>query len=679
MRYGAKRILALLLAAGLLLSLGGAAAESGDSEAALRTRLVLRARRDAAAFFRGDYDGDGRAEAFALTGRETGDAPAYEGELWFVSEAGAELLQEGRAYERLGADGRPGAVLFCAEEGYGGSGSTSHLWCVRDGRAQSLGISGLSGFTYAGGDDFYAYPSAFDAASDGTGHTWKRYYYHYDPQSGLREYGGIGIDREQLLACAGAAEILAALDGWEVGEIYCRGNGVINVNLYRRDGDVTRNDNLTLLYDGTGVTDTGERFGGVYRAANTPEIADYPDGFAAPAGGSAAPDPAAALEPFAFDRLSAQVVSGSGMTESDGLQRFRIALRPGVYSGGSEGFYEKWVTAEGVLAEALLDLDGDGADELLTCSPFLDDDSGYAWADVSVSAPEADGFRERARLDRAASLAPMGSSFVRLVEVDGAPRILTGYADIGDGAVADVALYLYGYDGEALQLEGAAMASSYGPSWAALGSVPPAREDDLYESAALYCYDGDASLLGELGLIPGENFFAVRAGTEYDPDLPWAQQLHYDGFEMLNEAFAPAGVRVEYAVSPENYCESVAVTGGRAVLVAGVAWEEDHGVILLDLCTSLDHRPGAPSGTYVPPGEGEGDEVPYGPARGHATGDVRLRGEPNLQGAELGIIPNGAEVALLGGTATDERGVDWYLVEYGGITGWASSKYVVPD
>ncbi|MBR1441139.1 MAG: hypothetical protein IJ589_07945, partial [Lachnospiraceae bacterium] len=73
------------------------------------------------------------------------------------------------------------------------------------------------------------------------GHTWKNYYYYYDPEAGdFREYGAADITEEDLKAAVGfdlAEEIRG--EGFTVDSIIRRDNGIINVNysLTAKDDD----------------------------------------------------------------------------------------------------------------------------------------------------------------------------------------------------------------------------------------------------------------------------------------------------------------------------------------------------------------------------------------------------------------------------------------------------------
>lgn len=58
------------------------------------------------------------------------------------------------------------------------------------------------------------------------------------------------------------------------------------------------------------------------------------------------------------------------------------------------------------------------------------------------------------------------------------------------------------------------------------------------------------------------------------------------------------------------------------------------------------------------------------------TGDqVNVRKAPNLDGAKLGVVVKGDTLTYTGTTSTDDRGVRWFSVNYGGKDGWVSERY----
>lgn len=57
------------------------------------------------------------------------------------------------------------------------------------------------------------------------------------------------------------------------------------------------------------------------------------------------------------------------------------------------------------------------------------------------------------------------------------------------------------------------------------------------------------------------------------------------------------------------------------------------------------------------------------------SGDSWIRSGPGLSYDKLGLLGEDDSAEYLGSTSTDSRGVDWYRVRFGSITGWVSSRY----
>ena len=267
----------------VLLPLWGRAAEDReDSEESLRWLLSEETgREDFAVFEYGDYDGDGLYEAFAFQGKKSEDG-FYIGQLWYVSPIRCQplLVDEDYQFLSLKKIGVGAPMLFRAEQSYGGSKSRSFLWGVS--RSQAVDLSdrhyeGVTSGEIAG--EFYMYLSAFDIMTDGTGHTYKPYYFFLDDDLVMKEYGGIEISEQDLRMFKGADEILAEREGkgYRLINIIYRANHIININF--RDG--SRNRYVTVRYDDDSVTFI-EEDDGHYEPAGNPSIAVYPEGFVQP-------------------------------------------------------------------------------------------------------------------------------------------------------------------------------------------------------------------------------------------------------------------------------------------------------------------------------------------------------------------------------------------------------------
>ena len=111
---------------------------------------------------------------------------------------------------------------------------------------------------------------------------------------------------------------------------------------------------------------------------------------------------------------------------------------------------------------------------------------------------------------------------------------------------------------------------------------------------------------------------------------------------------------------------SATYLGQSSVDSRGVAWYKiSYGGVTGWVSSRYTTLTGSGSYSY-----GTGSGTVYG-----SSGDSYIRSTPSLYGSELGTLPQGASAAYLGQTSVDNRGVAWYMISYGGITGWVSSMY----
>lgn len=234
-----------------------------------------------------DYDDDGESEAFIIT-KKTKEVQS----LWFSGRQEVKRIATATIWtlESTGicpVDARQ--KLFVAEGSYGGSGSWSYCCYVKNGKPILVKRAG-EGLKQISGRDFAIFPSAFDSMYDGQehyylGHTCKEYYLKWTGTKFV-EYEGKELSIGKLKQYRGAGRYLRQVDrlGYQIGKIYLRQNGIINVNVSKRDAD-TKDidyDNFTLQVKGRGVTlkikdKKGSNilqrsgYGGIYRAKGFPK------------------------------------------------------------------------------------------------------------------------------------------------------------------------------------------------------------------------------------------------------------------------------------------------------------------------------------------------------------------------------------------------------------------------
>ena len=242
---------------------------------------------------RGDFDGDGAEEAFYLGGGYY-DNYLYAGQtiytqLWYADATGAMRLETANSenFSDIRVYDVGERSILCVEDNFATTSET-HVWMVRDGQPERVHFSNgqqPGSIRQEDGLDFRFTFDAYDAFGDGSGHTRKTYYMYWNGD-GFTEYGGMRISEEQLRAVEGASPWLdaALAAGGELGEIYYRENGIVNVNYTLPDG--RENKNLTLrITDGVARLDYWQEEtledsdqGGVYLASVLDE-ASFPSSF----------------------------------------------------------------------------------------------------------------------------------------------------------------------------------------------------------------------------------------------------------------------------------------------------------------------------------------------------------------------------------------------------------------
>ena len=277
-------------------------AEAADAESMIEKVLTTAGadRSDVHDYKIADFDGDKAAEAFVYVGTEVDpEWSTCSGAVWFVDGDTCESVIELEIFYVDGEDVIStvdvGERIYAHVREEYTTSLVSYLYYVEDNRIQESCISGRGSFFEPDYVDGYGISlSAYDgmvdyevgAEDEGmyTGHTWKHYYFYYDAAAGdFAEYVGTPISERELAEACGEDLAGAIRDaGYEVGEIYKRDNGIINVNYSKtteNDGAInveyhnaTYNMNTKQYADpwdaGTNTWE-GSDFGGTYLAGIT--------------------------------------------------------------------------------------------------------------------------------------------------------------------------------------------------------------------------------------------------------------------------------------------------------------------------------------------------------------------------------------------------------------------------
>lgn len=187
-----------------------------------------------------DFDGDGTDELFAVYGKDRFGTLWYANanEAWNIYPANEEW-GEFRTAE-VGGD-----TLILTERLYATDNVT---YCFRVENGSPIGIDTFNAgsLTQTNGAEFTGIKSTYDFCTDGTGHTWKPYWFYYE-NGEFREHLGHSILYENFKDnFGGVSEEFAYLQPY-FDEIEAE-NGVIT-NVIVRDNGIT-NINYKIVEDG---------------------------------------------------------------------------------------------------------------------------------------------------------------------------------------------------------------------------------------------------------------------------------------------------------------------------------------------------------------------------------------------------------------------------------------------
>ena len=162
-------------------------------EKELESLLLENVSKDILSFYCEDYEANGTFEAFALVGEVVRDSVGdiYEGELWFVNDRGAEKVSEEESYWSKNELIEFDKYTFLLQSRFFVTSDLVIIWSVKDGKPHKEDISEQGCFfKQHNGIEFTMAHSAYDMSIDaiddkqesfGIGHTYKEYYFYFDP------------------------------------------------------------------------------------------------------------------------------------------------------------------------------------------------------------------------------------------------------------------------------------------------------------------------------------------------------------------------------------------------------------------------------------------------------------------------------------------------------------------
>lgn len=180
-----------------------------------------------------DFDGDGTDELFAVYGKDRFGTLWYANanEAWNIYPANEEW-GEFRTAE-VGGD-----TLILTERLYA-TGNVTYCFRVENGSPIGIDTFNTGSLTQTNGAEFTGIKSTYDFCTDGTGHTWKPYWFYYE-NGEFREHLGHSILYENFKDnFGGVSEEFAYLQPYfdeikaesgVITDIIVRDNGIVNIN-----------------------------------------------------------------------------------------------------------------------------------------------------------------------------------------------------------------------------------------------------------------------------------------------------------------------------------------------------------------------------------------------------------------------------------------------------------------
>ena len=233
-----------------------------------------------------------------------------------------------------------------------------------------------------------------------------------------------------------------------------------------------------------------------------------------------------------------------------------IVFDDDVYYGGTEGYYEAWLTGEGVASEIDVDLDGDGIKELLLlyCSQI---DSRYAitqnWKGL-IYEPVGHGYVKAAEIPLDILTDGTCERSVSLLKQDSHTVVAVIRDDEWDGTGGmAIRVALFDYDGDNVSIP---LLANVGFTCGSFVVVGPFSMDWLRQLDRGDLFYGTIDPNTTQGLKEGENFFYYDGidSVEYKEDVgAQIRQETLDNFRDMANRIKPYGIAIDYKVNSEQY------------------------------------------------------------------------------------------------------------------------------
>lgn len=180
-----------------------------------------------------DFDGDGTDELFAVYGKDG------FGTLWYANTNGAwDIYPAQTEWGEFRTAEVSGDTLILTERLYA-TGNVTYCFRVENGSPIGIDTFNAGSLTQTNGAEFTGIKSTYDFCTDGTGHTWKPYWFYYE-NGEFREHLGHSILYENFKDnFGGVSEEFAYLQPYfdeieaengVITNVIVRDNGIVNIN-----------------------------------------------------------------------------------------------------------------------------------------------------------------------------------------------------------------------------------------------------------------------------------------------------------------------------------------------------------------------------------------------------------------------------------------------------------------
>lgn len=188
--------------------------------------------------FIGDFDGDGSDELFAVCRTDDTFSDIF-GSLWYASaDKAMQIYPANEEWGEFRTAEVGGDTLILTERLYA-TGNVTYCFRVENGSPIGIDTFNAGSLTQTNGAEFTGIKSTYDFCTDGTGHTWKPYWFYYE-NGEFREHLGHSILYENFKDnFGGVSEEFAYLQPYFdeieaengiITNVIVRDNGIININ-----------------------------------------------------------------------------------------------------------------------------------------------------------------------------------------------------------------------------------------------------------------------------------------------------------------------------------------------------------------------------------------------------------------------------------------------------------------